>query len=190
MPNLNKVMLMGNLTRDPQLSYLPSQTAVCEISIAVNRRWMGQDGQQKEEVTFVECSMFGKRAEVLAKYLKKGQPIFVDGRLKLDQWEAQDGTKRSKMRVIVENFEFIGGRQGGGDGGNQGGDEGGYAPQQPQQPRAYAPRPAPAGRPMQQRPPQAPPQQQAPQQPQYDPGADAPAPDEMPPAIPEEDIPF
>ncbi len=186
MPNLNKVMLMGNLTRDPQLSYLPSQTAVCEISIAINRRWMGQDGQQKEEVTFVECSMFGKRGEVLAKYLKKGQPIFVEGRLKLDQWEAQDGTKRSKLRVVLENFEFIAGRQGGGDGGYQGGDEGGYA-QAPQQARSYA-RPA-QGRP-------APAQQQRPaaapqQQPQYDPGADVPAPsDDAPPPISEDDIPF
>lgn len=187
MPNLNKVMLMGNLTRDPQLSYLPSQTAVCEISIAINRRWMGQDGQQKEEVTFVECSMFGKRGEVLAKYLKKGQPIYVEGRLKLDQWEAQDGTKRSKLRVIVENFEFIGGRQGGGEGGGGyegGGEEGGYAPR-PQQARSFAPR-QPQGRPMQQRPAAPAPQQQ----PQYDPGADAPAPDDAPPPISEDDIPF
>lgn len=186
MPNLNKVMLMGNLTRDPQLSYLPSQTAVCEISIAINRRWMGQDGQQKEEVTFVECSMFGKRGEVLAKYLKKGQPIFVEGRLKLDQWEAQDGTKRSKLRVVLENFEFISARQGGGEGGGYegGGDEGGYAPR-PQQARSFTPRPAAGGRPVQQQRPAQP------QQPQYDPGADAPAPpDDAPPAIPEDDIPF
>ena len=108
MPNLNKIMLMGNLTREVELSYLPSQTPVAELSLAINRKWQDAQGQQKEEVTFVECSMFGKRAEVLAKYVKKGQPIYVEGRLKLESWEAQDGSKRSKLKVIIENFEFLG----------------------------------------------------------------------------------
>ena len=107
MPNLNRVMLMGNLTRDPQLSYLPNQTAVVEIGLAINRTWTGQDGQKKEEVCFVDCSAFGKTADTLAKYLKKGRPVFIEGRLKYDQWEAQDGSKRSKLRVVIDTFQFI-----------------------------------------------------------------------------------
>lgn len=111
MANLNKVMLIGNLTRDPQLSYLPSQTAVVEFGLATTRRFKKQDGSQGEETCFVDCQMFGKRAEVINQYFKKGEPIFVEGRLKFDQWTAQDGAKRSKLRVFVENFEFLGGRR-------------------------------------------------------------------------------
>jgi single-strand DNA-binding protein len=112
MANLNKVFLMGNLTRDPQLSYLPSQTPVCEMGLAVNRRWHSPDGQPKEEVTFVDCVAYGRPAETLSKYLRKGRPVFLEGRLKLDQWEAQDGSKRSRMRVVIENFQFIDSRGG------------------------------------------------------------------------------
>lgn len=108
MGSLNKVMLMGNMTRDPQLSYLPSQTPVVEFGLAISRKFKKQDGSQGEETCFVDCQMFGKRAEVINKYFKKGDPIFVDGRLKFDQWNAQDGSKRSKLRVFVENFEFLG----------------------------------------------------------------------------------
>jgi single-strand DNA-binding protein len=79
------------------------------LGIAVNRRWTAQDGQQKEEVTFADCTAYGKQAETLSKYMKKGRPIFIEGRLKLDQWEAQDGTKRSKIRIVVEGFQFLGG---------------------------------------------------------------------------------
>lgn len=129
MSSFNKVILMGNLTRDPQLSYLPSNTAVVEFSIATSRTFKKQDGSQGEEVCFTDCQMFAKRAEVINKYFHKGDPIFVEGRLKLDQWQAQDGSKRSKMRVFVENFEFVGGRQGAQQG--QGG--GGQQQQQPQQ---------------------------------------------------------
>ncbi|MCK5472476.1 MAG: single-stranded DNA-binding protein, partial [Planctomycetes bacterium] len=96
MANLNKVMLMGNLTRDPQLSYLPSQTAVVEFGLAMNRKWKGQDGQMKEETCFVDCRAFGKLAENINKYLSKGRPLFVEGRLTFDSWTAQDGSKRSK----------------------------------------------------------------------------------------------
>ena len=109
MASFNKVMLLGNLTRDPQLSYLPSQTAVVEIGMAVSRKFKKQDGTQGEEVCFVDCQMFGKRAEVINKYLHKGDPLFIEGRLKFDSWQAQDGTKRNKLRVLIENFEFIGG---------------------------------------------------------------------------------
>ena len=121
MANFNKVFLMGNLTRDPQVSYLPSQTAVCELGLAVNRRWTSQDGQQKEEVSFVDVVAYGKQAETLGKYLRKGRPVFIEGRLKLDQWEAPDGTKRSKMRVVLEGFQFIDSRAGGETGGADGG---------------------------------------------------------------------
>jgi len=100
---------MGNLTRDPQLSYTPNQTAVIDFGLATNRRWTGQDGSQREETCFVDCRMFGKRAEVINKYCKKGNALFVEGRLTFDSWEAQDGSKRSKLRVTVENFEFISG---------------------------------------------------------------------------------
>ena len=112
MASLNKVLLMGNMTRDPQLSYLPSQTAVAEFGLAMTRRFKKQDGSQGEETCFVDCQMFGKRAEVLNKYFKKGDPIFVEGRLKLDQWTDKDNQKRSRLRVFIENFEFVGRRGG------------------------------------------------------------------------------
>lgn len=116
MANLNKVLLMGNLTRDVKLSYLPSNTPVAELGLAVNRTWVGQDGQKHEEATFVDLTMFGKRAEVLNKYLHKGDPLFVEGRLKLDTWDdKQTGQKRSRMRVMIEDFQFLG-RAGGGGG--------------------------------------------------------------------------
>lgn len=119
MASLNKVMLIGNMTREPQLSYLPSQTPVVEFGLAVSRKFKKQDGSQGEETCFVDCQMFGKRAEVVNKYFKKGDPIFVEGRLKFDQWNAQDGSKRSKLRVFVENFEFLGKGGGGAGGGGQ-----------------------------------------------------------------------
>jgi len=107
MANYNKVMLMGNLTRDPQLSYTPSQTAVVEFGLAVNRRWTGNDGSSKEETCFVDCQAFGRQAENINKYMAKGRPIFVEGRLKFESWTAQDGTKRSKHKVTVSNFQFL-----------------------------------------------------------------------------------
>jgi single-strand DNA-binding protein len=196
MANLNKVMLIGNLTRDPELKYLPSnQMPVCEIGMAINRKWTGQDGIKKEETTFVDCTSFGKTAELIAKYVKKGDPLFVDGRLKLDQWEAQDGSKRSKMRVVIENFQFLSRGPGAGGQGAYGAaapqaDPGEYAgePQAapaPQQRQPY--RPA-GGRPMAQtRPAQAPPQQQAPN---YDAGDVPSNPADEAPQIPQDDIPF
>lgn len=119
MANFNKVMLMGNLTRDPQLSYTPSQTAVVDFGLAVNRKWKGQDGENKEETCFVDCRAFGRTAENINKYLAKGRPLFVEGRLTFDSWTAQDGTKRSKHRVTVENFQFLGGPGGGQAGANK-----------------------------------------------------------------------
>jgi single-strand DNA-binding protein len=107
MASFNKVLLMGNLTRDPQLSYTPSQTAVVDFGLATNRRWRAQDGTQREETCFVDCRAFGRLAENINKYMTKGRPIFVEGRLTFDSWTAQDGTKRSKHRVTVENFQFL-----------------------------------------------------------------------------------
>jgi single-strand DNA-binding protein len=107
MANYNKVILMGNLTRDPQLSYLPSQTAVVDFGIAVNRHWTGQDGQQREEVCFVDCRAFGKPAETISKYCKKGRPLMLEGRLTFDSWTGQDGVKKSRLRVTVESFQFL-----------------------------------------------------------------------------------
>jgi len=108
MANYNKVILLGNLTRDPQLSMLPSQTAVCEIGLAINRRYKGQDGQQQEEVCFIDCRAYGKQAETINQYLKRGAPVLIEGRLQFDQWEGKDGTKRGKHRVVVERCQFLG----------------------------------------------------------------------------------
>ena len=104
----NKIILMGNLTRDPQLSYLPNQTSVVDLGLAVNRRWTGKDGQKQESTCFVDCRAFGKTAETLNKYVVKGNPIFIEGRLDFDQWTDKEGFKRSKHRVTVENFVFLG----------------------------------------------------------------------------------
>ena len=108
MANFNKIMLMGNLTRDPQLSYLPSQTPVVDFGIAVNRRWTSKDGESKEETMFIDCRAFSRLAENINKYMKKGRPIFIEGRLVYDTWTAQDGTKRSKHRVQIDNCQFLG----------------------------------------------------------------------------------
>ena len=107
MSGFNKVILMGNMTRDPELKFLPSNTPVVEFSIATSRTFKKQDGTKGEETCFTDCQMFGKRAEVINKYFSKGEPILVEGRLKFDQWQAQDGAKRSKLRVFVESFEFV-----------------------------------------------------------------------------------
>lgn len=107
MPNLNRVMLMGNITRDLELKYLPNNTPVVNIGIAINRNWKNQHGEKQEETTYVDCESFGKTAEVMNQYLSKGQPVYLEGRLKLDQWKDRDGGSRSKMKVIVEGFEFL-----------------------------------------------------------------------------------
>ena len=107
MSGFNKVILIGHLTRDPLLNALPSGSPVCEIGLAVNRRWKDAQDQQREEVLFVDCTAFGKRAEALAKYFRKGNPIQLEGHLKLERWEAEDGTNRSKMRVMIEQFGFV-----------------------------------------------------------------------------------
>jgi single-strand DNA-binding protein len=129
MANYNKVFLMGNLTRDPQLRYTPNKQAVCDFGIAINRKWKGADGQMHEDVCFVDCTAWAGRGEVISKYLTKGQPIFVEGRLHYHTWDGPDGKKRSKLDVVIEQFQFIDsgkGRTGGPGAG------GAAAPPQPQ----------------------------------------------------------
>lgn len=127
--SFNKVMLMGNLTRDVEIRHTGSNTAVGNFGIAVNRRYKTQSGEQREEVTFVDCEAWGRTAEVMSQYLSKGRSVFIEGRLKLDQWEDRNGGgKRSKLSVVVENFQFVDSGQGnGGPGGGSGGGGGGYA---------------------------------------------------------------
>ena len=121
MPNYNKVILMGRLTRDPEVRYASSGSAVANLGIAVNRYWRNQDGEQQEDTTFVDVTAFGKTAETIGQYLKKGRPIFIEGHLRLDQWDdKQTGQKRSKLAVIMDRFEFIDSRGEGGGGGGGG----------------------------------------------------------------------
>ncbi len=110
MASYNRVILLGNLTRDPQLRYLPSNMAVCEFGLATNRRWRDRDGNQKEEVCFVDVEAFGRQAETINQYMGKGRPILIEGHLRLDSWTGQDGQKRSRLRVVVDSFQFVGGR--------------------------------------------------------------------------------
>ncbi|MDB6153009.1 MAG: single-strand binding protein [Chthoniobacteraceae bacterium] len=123
MPNLNKVMLMGNLTRDPEIKYTPKGMAITQLALAVNRVWSNEAGEKQEEVTFIDVEMFGRKAEVAAEYLKKGRPVFIEGRLKLDSWDDKaSGQKRSKLKVVGESLEFLGGREGGSGGSGEGGE--------------------------------------------------------------------
>ena len=122
MANFNKVILLGNLTRDPEIRYTQGGMAVAKLGLAVNRRY-SVNGEQKESTCFVDLTAFGRQAEVINEYCKKGRPLFVEGRLEFSQWEGQDGSKRSKLEVVVENFQFLGSRDGemGGGGGGGGG---------------------------------------------------------------------
>ena len=109
MASFNRVILMGNLTRDPELRYTPKGMAIAKLGLAVNRTWRTETGETKEEVTFVDIDSFGKQAETIAQYLKKGSPLLMEGRLRLDQWDdKQTGQKRSKLNVVLESFKFVG----------------------------------------------------------------------------------
>jgi single-strand DNA-binding protein len=142
MASFNKVILVGNLTRDPELRYTPKGTAVAKLGLAVNRVWTNEAGEKKEDVTFVDVDVFGRTAENVGQYMRKGRPILIEGRLKLDQWDdKQTGQKRSKLGVVAETVQFLG---------SPGGAEGG-APAAPRPPRpaAAAPgAPAPAAEPV------------------------------------------
>src|SRR5205809_637063 len=118
MANFNKVILAGNLTRDPELRYTPKGTAIAKIGLAINRTWKNEAGETKEEVTFVDVDAFGRQAEVIGQYMKKGRPFLVEGRLKLDQWEDKNThQKQSKLKVVLESFSFIDSNRGEGGGG-------------------------------------------------------------------------
>lgn len=119
MANFNKVMLMGNLTRDPELKYLPSGMAVTNLGLAVNRTWTDREsGEKREEVCFVDLEAWGRTAETMNEYLQKGRTVFIEGRLRQQRWETDDGQNRSKHVVVIDSFQFVGGRQ---DGSEQGG---------------------------------------------------------------------
>jgi single-strand DNA-binding protein len=117
------------------MSYLPSQTPVVEFGLAVNRRWKSQDGQQREDTCFVDCRTMGRQAEVINQYMSKGRPILIEGRLEYDTWEGKDGTRRSKHRVFVERFTFVGSGGGGGQGGGGGGGGGAQYTRRPSGPQ-------------------------------------------------------
>ena len=156
MANYNKVILVGNLTRDPQLKFLPSQMAIVEFGIAVNHKYRTKSGEDREEVMFIDCSAFGRGAEVINQYCQKGKPILVEGRLKYDTWEdKQGGGKRSKHVVVIDNFQLLGspgGRDGGGGGAGGGSNyEGGSEERPSRAPARPAPsRPVPQAAPVEQ----------------------------------------
>src|SRR3954464_15811936 len=118
MPSLNKVLLMGNLTRDPELRVTPKGTSICQFSLAINRQFKMESGETREEVIYVDVEAWGKQGETIAKYVTKGRPLYVEGRLRLDQWEDKNTKeKRSRMKVVLEQFQFLGDSRGGGAGG-------------------------------------------------------------------------
>ncbi len=125
MGSYNRVLIMGNLTRDIELRYTQSNQPVANIGVAVNRRYKTASGESRDETTYVDCEAWGRTAEVMSQYLQKGRPVFVEGRLKQDTWQDRDtGQNRSKMVIVVENFQFVdsrGGEGGPGGGGQQGG---------------------------------------------------------------------
>ena len=136
MASYNKVLLMGNLTRDPEVRATPSGQSVTALGLACNRSYTvggqgGQGGEKREEVTFIDVDFWGKRGEVIAQYLKKGDPIFIEGRLTFRQWDDKEGHKRSKLSVTGESFEFVGGGRRSAEGGGQSGG-GGRAPRESQ----------------------------------------------------------
>ena len=111
MPSVNKIILIGNLTRDPQTKQLPTQSMVTEFGLAMNRKFKAPDGEDREEVCFVDCAAFGRQAEVIQKYCRKGKSLYVEGRLRYDSWDDKNGHgKRSKLSIVVENFQFLGGK--------------------------------------------------------------------------------
>ena len=170
MASFNQIILLGNLTRDPEMRYLPSNTPIASFGMACNRKFKDAQGQDREEVMFIDCSAFGKQAEIVNQYCKKGDLLFIEGRLKFDTWEdKQGGGKRSKHSIAINNFQLMPRRDGGGGGGS-------YAPEGGQA------APAPARRPAAARP--APQQSQAPAQNQQQPPYD----DQ--PQFKEDDIPF
>ncbi len=142
--NLNRVLLAGNLTRDPQVRFFANERAVADFGLAINRRTKSADGQQKDETTFVDCEAWGRDAELIGQYCQKGKAIFIEGRLRLDTWDdKKDGSKRSKLKVVVERFQFVDSGRTGQAGAPAGGPEGVESGDEPA-PRPSRPAPAPA----------------------------------------------
>ena len=138
MPNLNKVMIMGNLTRDPEVKYTPKGTAVADLALVINRVYSTDAGEKREETTYVDVELWGRQAEIAGEYLRKGRPVYIEGRLKLDTWDdKQTGQKRSKMRVVGEALQLLGSREGGGGGAD--GEDGPRQAQRPPQRSSSAP---------------------------------------------------
>jgi len=108
MASLNKVLIMGNLTRDPELRYIPSGTAVCEFGLALNREYKDKAGEKREDVCFVDIVVWGRQGETCNQYLSKGRPVFIEGRLQFDSWESKEGEKRSRLRVVADRVQFMG----------------------------------------------------------------------------------
>jgi single-strand DNA-binding protein len=146
MANLNRVLLIGNLTRDPELRVTPKGNSICQFGLAVNRTFKDGAGQPREETTFIDIEAWGRQGEVISKYCTKGRALFVEGRLRFDQWDDKTtGQKRSRLSVVLENFQFIGGR-GDGPGGDESSGGGSSATASPERnsPPPRAPKPAPA----------------------------------------------
>ncbi len=184
MANYNKVVLMGNLTRDPQVRYTAGGTAVADIGLAVNRTWFDkQANQKKEETTFVDITLWGRQAEVAGEYLSKGRSVLIDGYLQLDQWDDKtSGEKRSKLKVVCENMQMVGGRtEAGGGGGDFGGGGGGGGARPPARGPQQGGGRKPAGRPQPQRGEYSGSESQSSESQSYD---------SAPEDIPEDDVPF
>jgi single-strand DNA-binding protein len=146
MASYNKVILLGNLTRDPELRYTPKGQAVAKLGLAVNRSYKTETGEMKEEVTFIDIDAWGKQAELMGQYFKKGNPIFIEGRLKLDQWDDKTtGQKVSKLKVVMENFQFVGSKGSDAGGGPGAPSAPASAPASRPAPRPPAAAPAPEG---------------------------------------------
>ncbi|MFL6531502.1 MAG: single-stranded DNA-binding protein [Chthoniobacterales bacterium] len=145
MASFNKVILVGNLTRDPEVRYTPKGSAVCDLAIAVNRQYSLEGGEKREEVTYVDVVLWARLAEIAGEYLKKGRPVLIEGRLQLDSWDdKQSGQKRSKLRVVGETMQLLGSRQGGGGGDEEGGGGGSSYSKPAGRSSAPPPRPGPS----------------------------------------------
>jgi single-strand DNA-binding protein len=151
MASINKVILIGNLGRDPELRYTPSGSAVCNVSIATTRNWKSKDsGERVEETEWHRVVFYDRLAEIAGEYLKKGRPVYVEGRLKTRKWQDKEGKDNYTTEIVAEQMQMLGGREGGGMGGGGMGDEEGYTPARRETPAARpagAAKPAPAGKP-------------------------------------------
>ncbi len=138
MANVNKVILIGNVTRDPEVKFTPKGSAVADLGLAINRNYTLDNGEKREETTFVDVELWGRLAEIAGEYAKKGRPIYIEGRLRMDTWEDKtSGQKRSRMKVVGENLQLLGGRPPGGGGGEEEG--GGHHESRPQRTSRPAP---------------------------------------------------